>query len=239
VASASPIILPVWPPSIRDPATSGRPVVVLKTEDPLGSSALLQHLLGLDLRRLIVVITVTNVRRCGIEVSRGLSWEASAADLSNAFTSSNALAPLAEAADVVVSFGAAGAFIARRRALGEPLQSLLVFDPKEMEGTWEAVRPGGMIGTTTSMTVGVATAVVSTPTEADLVDGVSRGLMAVRSLHETGFLPMAPVAIDEAVAAAFLGASIPPRSALYGVDRVEQSDGRRAALPPIGSPATR
>jgi hypothetical protein len=215
----------LWPRSIREPGDSGPPIVVLKTDDPFGRSALFHHLVDLQLLRLVVVTTVANLRRSGIEVSRGLSWEASAEDVARALASGNALAPLAEAAEVVVSFGAAGALVTGRGSGGD-LDAELVFDSREMEATWEAARPGGMIGATTCMTVGVSSALVASDAGGTLVDGIRRGLTAGRVLHETGFVPAEPgsTAIrfpTEAVATAISG---PPL------------DFAETVVPPCGGP---
>jgi len=180
-----------WPRSIVEPSSSGPPLVVLQTDDPFGRNALFQHLLDLQLPRFVVVMTVANLRRSGIEVSRGLSWEASAEDVARALASSNALAPLGEAADVVVSFGAAGALVTGRRSDSD-FDAKLVFDSREMEKTWEAARPGGTIGATTCLVVGVSSALVASDAGGTLVDGVRRGLTAVRALHDTGFVPAEP-----------------------------------------------
>ena len=180
-----------WPRSIGVLGSSPPPLVVLQTDDPFGRSALFDHLLDLQLPRFVVVTTVANLRRSGVEVSRGLSWEASAEDVARALAAGNALARLAEAADVVVSFGAAGALVTGRRSGGD-LDADLVFDSCEMEATWEAARPGGMIGATTCMTVGVASALAASDADGTLVSGVRRGLTAGRVLHETGFVPAEP-----------------------------------------------
>ncbi len=182
----------LWPSSIREQAAAAPRVVVLKTSDLFGRSALFRRLLDLDIERLVVVTTVGDVRRSGVEVSRGMSWEASAQDLARALSSATELAPLAQAADVVVSFGAAGAFVAHRRSPDLELDSKLVFDPREMEGTWEANRPGGMIGGTTCLTVGLASTLTTMSAEVALVDGARRGLTALRALHETGFIAPEP-----------------------------------------------
>ena len=180
-----------WPLSIREPSGSQPPSVVLQTEDPYGENALFQQLLELRLPVFVVVTTVTNLRRSGIEVSQGLSWEASAEDVVRAFAESKALAPLAEAADVVVSFGAAGALVLGRSSGSGPNAKLL-FDAGEMEGTWEAARPGGIIGATTCMTVGVSSALASASSDASLLNGVRCGLTGLRALHTTGFVPADP-----------------------------------------------
>ncbi len=178
-----------WPQVIRGPTSASQPAVVLKTADPLGRSELFRRLVDSRVSRLIVVTTVADVRRAGVEVSRGLSWEATAEDLVRAFSSSAVLGPVLETADIVVSFGAAGAFVARRRCRSDRLEAKLVFDPGELEATWEAARPGGMVGATTCLAIGIVSALASSGATESLIAGIRRGVAGIRALHETGFLP--------------------------------------------------
>jgi hypothetical protein len=77
----------------------------------------------------------------------------------------------------------------------------LVFDPAEIEGSWEAARPGQVAGVSAVLAAALSRSVLADPTDPDVVAGVHAGLTAARVLHRDGFgQPGAPV---EAVEVAF------------------------------------
>jgi hypothetical protein len=175
-----------WPAALRDP----RDVrwVVVKTSAPVAQGALWEHLLGTEGPRLVVVMTVEDLRRSDVQVSRELSWERSAQDLVWELTYNPLVEGLARRATVVVSFGAAGALLVGPRASGDGAAPAdLVLDPKVVEGMWEDDHPGGMIGSTVALTAGLVREVVARPEDADLRTGAASGLHALRALHAGGY----------------------------------------------------
>ena len=71
---------------------------------------------------------------------------------------------------MVISFKAAGALLLSRTPPGP--QCTLVFDPRSMEGTWEAGYPSYLIGYTICLTAGLARQLLLSPTNPDLLKGI-------------------------------------------------------------------
>lgn len=66
-----------WPEAISD---AGKPMVILKMSRPLLMGDLWQHLMKRHADNLIVVLSVNDLRDCGMNISRRLSWERTAQD---------------------------------------------------------------------------------------------------------------------------------------------------------------
>lgn len=188
----------LWPRAI-DKDRPSKPWVILKSAWPIVQGELTDHLLEHFSDRLIVVTTVADVRRSEVQISSGLSWEASAQDLAWELIYNPKINRVSRAAWVIVSFGPAGVWISHREpapATGGELTITsesqlsfdLIFDHKVIEGTWEEEHPGGIIGYTTCLTAGVVRAVAISPNSPEIIDGVQAGVAAMRALHETGFV---------------------------------------------------
>lgn len=183
----------LWPRGLASEPSQSPPWIVLKTAWPIAKGALTDHLLEHAADRLIVVTTAADVRRSEVQVSSGLSWEASAQDLAWELTYNPTINPLSRAFCVIVSFGPAGAWISSAQPApdgGEDRPSramTLVFDHTLIEGMWEQEHPGGVVGYTTSLTAAVVKAVAARPQHPDVVAGVQAGIAAMQALHEHGF----------------------------------------------------
>jgi RyR domain len=179
-----------WPAAVAD-ETPG-PWVLVKMSAPVASGALWEHLLRWHRERLVVVVRIDDLRRSQVQISRGLSWERTAQDLSWELTHNPDVSDLSRCAHVVVSFGAAGAVLmsrpdSRSAETGGRPDFRLVFDSKAMEGEWEGERPGDVIGGTATLTAFIASGLIDGPDHGRLCDAVAAGLTAVRDLHERGY----------------------------------------------------
>jgi hypothetical protein len=175
-----------WPLALRE--LRGLRWVVVKTSAPVAQGALWAHLLGTEGPRLVIVMTVGDLRRSDVQVSRELSWERSAQDLVWELNFNPLVDALPRRATVVVSFGAAGALVTGPRPGGDaPAPADLVLDPKVVEGMWEGERPGTMIGATVALTAGLVREILTRPDDADLLKGTAAGLHALRALHSGGY----------------------------------------------------
>jgi hypothetical protein len=175
-----------WPVAITAPAA--RPWVVLKMQAPVASGALWQHLLRNHAERLVVIMTIGDLRRTEVQISRELSWERTAQDLVWELVYNPQVNGIAQCAHAVISFGAAGAAVLSRTddVASEP-EARLVFDPAVIEGMWEHDRPGGMIGATVALTAGIAREIVRDPDGFDITTGVQTGIAAIRELFVGGY----------------------------------------------------
>lgn len=183
-----------WPGCLSD--QKNRPWIILKMSQPVGKGSLWERLLENYADRLIVLTTVSDLRRTEVQISKGLSWERTAQDVIWELMHNPQINSLSRCACVVVSFGAAGAVIHERspiepnatRPVASSLGiSQLVFDPGVIEGMWETNHPGGMIGYTTCLAGGIARQIMRTPDSTDIVLGVQTGLEAMRDLHLGGY----------------------------------------------------
>ena len=177
-----------WPAAV----TRGEPgpTVLVQMSAPVACGPLWEHLVRWHRDRLVVVVRAGDLRRNQVQISRGLSWERTAQDLTWELTNNPAVRDLAGCAHVIVLFGAAGAVVVSRQdpapAGGHPAFSL-IFDPLVMEGEWESDRPGTVIGGTAAVTAFVAAALIGGQGHDELAGAVAGGLTALRDLHEGGY----------------------------------------------------
>jgi hypothetical protein len=169
-----------WPLAITTPKC--RPWIVLKTSVPAFHGDLWQLLIANHAERLIVVMTVDDLRRKELQLLRRLSWERTAQDLVSEMRDSPALRALKQCQHVIVSFGTAGAML-----LSRDDKPRLVFDPSSMEGEWETRDRGSMIGYTSVMAAAVTHEIMIHPEWPQLVDALPRGIAGMRALYTEGF----------------------------------------------------
>jgi hypothetical protein len=169
-----------WPAAISTPGH--KPWIVLKTSVPAFDGALWQRLVADHVQRLIVVMTVDDLRRKEIQLLRRLSWERTAQDLVREMRDSPALRALNQCEHVIVSFGTAGAMLLSRNE-----KPRLVFDPSAMEGEWEPRDTGRMIGYTSVMAAAVAHEIMIHSEWPQLADALPRGIAGMRALFREGF----------------------------------------------------
>jgi hypothetical protein len=180
----------LWPKAIL----SGKPWIILKMARPIAEGDLWKHLQKNHAERLIVVMAIDDLRLSEVQISRGLSWERTAQDIVWELVHNPRVNGLARCAYVVISFDTAGAISlsrpqktnAKQSQAGVP-QSRLYFDPKVVEGMWQARYPGALIGYTSCLAAAIATQVMFNSESPDIGEGVRRGLAAMRKLHCEGY----------------------------------------------------
>ena len=176
----------LWPASLNK--KESKPWVLVKMSRPVADekNALWKLLCERHAEKLIVVMTVNDLRRTSAQISHGLSWERTAQDIVWELTYNQSLASLRQCAHVVISFDAAGAFLYSRDATQDENFRLL-FDPEVVEGMWEKIYPGRMVGYSSCLTAGIAREVMLTPAQPNIQLGIRAGLWALRSLHREGY----------------------------------------------------
>ena len=172
-----------WPAAIKKGA-GGPHWVVVKQTRTVAEGKLWERLRDHHADRLIVVTTISDLRRTPVQISRALSWERSAQDLYWAFESDPAMSDLRRCAHVVVSFHTAGALLLSRSG-DRPCR--LFFDPKLLEGEWERDYPGWMIGYTTCLTAGIVGQLLTDLDAEDIGPGIQAGVAGMRALHREGY----------------------------------------------------
>jgi hypothetical protein len=184
----------LWPQALEQ--KSPCPWILLKMASPIAQGPLWEKLYQNHADRLIAVIPVNDLRLTEVQVSRDLSWERTALDLFRELTHNLRISGLSECAHVVISFNAAGALLLSKTETGP--QCTLIFDPRVMEGTWEAKHPGSLIGYTICLTAGIARQLMVSSHSPDLTKGIQAGLSSLRNLHLEGY-DIAPLGADKAV----------------------------------------
>jgi len=140
-----------------------RPWVLLKMACPVASGVLWRRLLRLHAGRLVVTMTLNDLRLSDVKISRELSWERTAGDLARELRRHPAVNGLIHCAHVVVSLGTGGAvLLSRRETLDARLDQMnepdchVFFDPEAIENSWAEQYPGAMIGYTSCLVGGIA-----------------------------------------------------------------------------------
>ena len=183
----------LWPQAVSEDEC--RAPILVKMARPVAQGALWEHLRENCADRLIVVMTVNDLRRTEVQISRELSWERTAQDLFWELTHNPRVNALSRCAHVVISFDTAGAFLISRArtesdqssAEQSQVKCTLFFDPKIIEGMWGQNHPGRMIGYTSCLTAAVARQIMLDPATPDLPRGIQSGLAAMRLLHQKGY----------------------------------------------------
>jgi hypothetical protein len=181
-----------WPSSLN--AEFGEGWIVLKMSRPVAQGSMWRHMLENHTDRLMVVTTVDDLRRSEIQISRGLSWERTAQDVVWELVHNPRVNGLARCGCVVVTFGAAGAVVLSKLqdqfttdVDGISSGYYLLFDPEAIEGTWEQIHKGGMVGNTTCMVASLAYQLMQGTEQPDVLGGVQSGLNAIRELISGGY----------------------------------------------------
>jgi hypothetical protein len=175
----------------REVSAAGRnPWVLLKAARRVAEGRLFEDLREHCSGQLIVLMTIDDLRGTAVQISRELSWERTAQDVYWALGHHPSVKRLSQCAHVIVSFGAAGAVLFSRlpgKDQGDRLQCRLLFDPKVMEGTWEADRQGGMIGATACMAASLVSELTLAGDHPDLERAIDSGVAACRRLWREGY----------------------------------------------------
>lgn len=174
----------LWPEAVN---TGAPPWIVLKMSRPVAEGALWDRLRQVHADRLVVVLTVDDLRRTEVQISRQLSWERSAQDLTWELIHNPTVNALSTCAHTVVSFGSAGALLLSRGEDGRAPSATLVFDPRDIESAWEQGHPGGMIGGKSVLAAGIVRELLLDPRAPDVLRGIRAGLTARRALHLEGY----------------------------------------------------
>jgi hypothetical protein len=162
--------------------------VLVKMSQPVSRGPLWEHLQRHCSEKLIVVMTVNDLRLTEVQISREISWERTAQDLAWELIHNPSVNALSRCAHVIVSFDAAGAFLLSRSNRPDVRSTCrLFFDPRYMEGMWEREHRGHMIGHTVALTAGIARHLLLNPSEPDIERGIQSGLAGLRKLHLDGY----------------------------------------------------
>jgi hypothetical protein len=124
----------------------------LNNETILYNGKLWQNLTE-DGHRLIAIVTLENLRKYNVKVSKAISWEQTALDLCYELTSHEILKNLLKCTCLIVLIGSAGALLVQQGHGIINTTFELIFDPVHMEDEWE-VEHGTTIGSGSAFIAG-------------------------------------------------------------------------------------
>jgi len=181
----------IWPKAVLGKTTAAW--IVCKVASPVAQGALWEHLIANCASHTIAVMTVNDLRRTEVNISRGLSWERTAQDLFWELTHNPMINGLSRCAHVIVSVGTAGVLRLSQVSGGKSdsteicSECKLFFDPKSAEASWGREYPGGMIGYNTCLAASITRELILQPDASTIDDGIQSGMEAMRTLHIEGY----------------------------------------------------
>jgi hypothetical protein len=165
-----------WPAAIRNPGSSGAPLIVHKmhrpipesneeskalagkdTPNPAGFSLLWDKVVKHYPERRIVVITVDDLRNQEVPISRGLSWERTALEVIWHLINEPRMRELKRTPHLIIRLGLDGAIYWRGNSKDDDstYKAWLVYDPKSIEGDWENLFERQMVAYGSAFTAGL------------------------------------------------------------------------------------
>ncbi|MBE3035877.1 MAG: hypothetical protein IMZ70_02165, partial [Candidatus Atribacteria bacterium] len=173
-----------WPQALSK--GNSKPWIILKMARPVAQGRLWNHLLQNHADRLIVVMTVDDLRLSQVHISRQVSWERTAQDLMWELLYNPHVNEITQCAHAIISFNTAGAILLSKKSNSSP-DAFLFFDPNAMEGQWGNHHKGYMIGYTSCLAGGIARELILGTADPNISRGIQSGIYAMRSLHVMGY----------------------------------------------------
>jgi hypothetical protein len=191
----------VWPFIKKGNGMSRSRWIVLKLTGSIGTSALWKEIIAQSNENLVLIVTADQLRRADVRLSQGLSWEATAEDLTAELQGNPFLKPLTEARHLIVTFQSDGAFWFNNNKKEDKKSSLLVFDAQRAEGEWARSQgKGTAFGFLSCFTAAIVRELCLTISresdssrdkqDPDLETALAAGLGASRELYRLGHGPV-------------------------------------------------
>ena len=181
-----------WPATLHHDV---RPIIIYKMSRPLAAGKLWQAVRKRHADRLVTVVSANDLRACGVNLSRRLSWERTAKDcVWQSIRQQGVLRDMFATCDhLIIGFGVEGA-IYFRRANGA-VEARLYYDPRLEEGGFLESYPGKMLGLGSAFAAAL-TARIGRDGLEGVSDGIREGLRCARRFFQRGFGPtgMEPLA---------------------------------------------
>jgi len=175
-----------WPQTDTALNETTPPWIIVKMSKPVADGALWKHLVSHFSERLIVVLTIDDLRQSEIKVCAQISWEKTAEELAWELTHNTTVNGLTNAAYTIISFGPTGALLMPGRSNKSDKTPILLFDPQYMEGEWP-VGQGMMVGKTSTLVAGIVRQIMLNTDEPDFIQGIRSGVNAMRNLQKNGY----------------------------------------------------
>lgn len=183
---------PVWPDTIFKKSS---PWVLLKMTHPLGEGDLWNELAKANSPKLILILSVEDLRKESTMISKGLSWERTAGDLAFALRPKGPFQHLRRLArHIIVTIGHEGAFCIWDSRRAGQTQYRIFFDSEHIEGERSIKSNKSVIGNQVTFTAGLAFGLADEfkkfkdPNDhiSVLEKSISRGIRATQHLLDIG-----------------------------------------------------
>jgi len=173
---------PAWPAALKDKRK--KPFVVLKMRRPLARGKLWDWVQKGHAERLVVVVSADDLRTEGVHISRQLSWERTATDFIWQITNNRSLNSLAACHNLVVCFDLDGAIHYMKD--GDSFKAYLYYDPLQIEGGFNQIYRGRMVGLTSAFVAAMVAEIASGGLDG-IGEGIRKGIVSSRRLLQKGF----------------------------------------------------
>jgi hypothetical protein len=136
----------------------------------------------------IVVMSVNDLRREEVCISKNISWERTVEDIVREFTGNPAISELHKASHVVIGLQLEGVLLVEK--VGTRFEFRLIFDPFHMEDEWVAAEKlaGEAYGYMSCLTAGIVQRLAEQEDDdkLNLVPGIKKSLSVMRLLRQIG-----------------------------------------------------
>lgn len=168
--------------------------VILKCCYPFFEGKLFQLLTQKQKRPelLVIIVTLTNLRKSDVRISGDISWEQTALDIAAELKRNDKLRILLKADHLVVMTGASGALHFQNSEEIQKTEISLVFDPSNIEGEWEKsapLLPGSGSCFLAAFSYSLANLFTDKANSNYLESSITTALVATRIFCRAGFAP--------------------------------------------------
>ena len=172
-----------WPRVLKEPSAEAPEWIFLKMSKPLAQGDLWDCLISGHAEKLITLVSIQDLRRESVHISKGISWEQTVLDLVNELCFNVALERLMKSRFLVISIGSAGALVVENQSVRK---MTLFYDPALMEGEFEKRVPGRGLGYMSAIASGIASGLMRFECPDAVLSGIQAGLSACRTVHIEG-----------------------------------------------------
>ncbi len=178
-----------WPTFIQNRRIKKTKLIVYKMTGQIGKGELWKNTLTYFADKLITIVSINDLRKQLVKVSKGISWEQTALDLIYELHNNSIGQNLLKSRFLIVAFQSGGAILIERNSKGNYTYQL-IFDPKSMENEAEAKLNGTVVGKLSCFTAMLSAKLnLAKPNKNFMIeDAIKAALSAVRKFNETGYI---------------------------------------------------
>ena len=169
--------------------------VILKCSFPFHEGKLFQRLIQKHQRpeALIIIVTLSNLRKSDVKISSDISWEQTALDITSELRRNQKLRFLLKSDHLVVMTGSSAALHLKNMENVWETEVSLVFDPSNIEGEWEISTPllpgSGSCFTAAFSQSLIDSCINKSITSVSIENSINAALLTTRVFCRAGFFP--------------------------------------------------